>query len=784
MKNQLTENFSVSNQVKMDAQPRKTVGFDIIRFKHILGKSWILGLIGISSAFIIAFFLNRYKKPMYQSEAVIKLEFDQNAQELGLAKAGIQGKKQTIKNLSGEIELIKSNVLYDEVIKNIDLSISYFTKGKFLDDEKFSYSNLPFHIEFDTAGNNPIYDVDFNIHFENENFTIIYSQNEYDGVINLPITIQNFTFTVIKDPTDIKTHPIHYFKINSPSKLLSYLDKNLSIKILNVDAKTLGIYFKDENIFKAQSINKAIIKVYKNLSVLAKQKSNQQTLNFINQKLDSTSKQLENLESQMHDLSEGSMFGNTSESYGIINTQIETAKISKRELMDKIELLKHLNTIVSNDQDLHSSIPELEGLDNTSLSAAINELNQTNEEFNKLKESHKSSTLSYKNKEIERNSLRNTILRYIFENQKILFSKIGEMDLEIEELNQELRKLPTKESSMVRLTRNYNIAEQFYIQLNQKKIEFETTKAGKVPDFLVLSPPSSNLVPITASTIIVYISAIGIGLVFFILLFATLFFTENKILNHKELAQITNIPIIGAIPRFKKEKMIHSKLQVIDFPQSRISEAFRNIRSNLDFIINKSDSKIITISSTISGEGKTFITLNTAGILALSNKKVIVIDLDMRKAKLHHGFGVQNNKGMSDILAETIQVNDCINKSEFENLDFITAGIKPPNPSELILKPSFKQLLDDLKKSYDYIIIDTPPVGLVTDGVTAMSLADAQIYVTRANYTSINMIRDIEGIKQKKNFTNMSVVINDVSSKGGTYGYTGYGYGYGYYTED
>lgn len=259
---------------------------------------------------------------------------------------------------------------------------------------------------------------------------------------------------------------------------------------------------------------------------------------------------------------------------------------------------------------------------------------------------------------------------------------------------------------------------------------------------------------------------------------------QDKILNEKELSKICALPIIGSIPKFKKEKMKHSKLQVIDFPQSRVSEAFRNIRSNLEFICPNKTARIITISSTISGEGKTFITLNLAGILALTGKKVIVLDLDLRKPKLHHGFDTTNDLGTSDLLIEKTTLKECIKHSEFEGLDFITAGNKPPNPSELILTDRFENLLDELKMLYDVIIIDTPPIGLVTDGILAMKKADIQLYIARAGHTKISMLKDVELIKRNKQFKNLSIILNDVSASGRSYGYSGYGYGYGYYDEE
>ena len=194
------------------------------------------------------------------------------------------------------------------------------------------------------------------------------------------------------------------------------------------------------------------------------------------------------------------------------------------------------------------------------------------------------------------------------------------------------------------------------------------------------------------------------------------------------------------IPFVNKEMKI-SQLIVDKNPKSMLTESFRAIRTNLQFISNDQSSKIIAVSSTISGEGKTFLAINLAGIIAFTGKKVLVIDQDMRKPKIHLGFDSKNNLGMSEILSKKNTINECINQSSLEGLDFITAGALPPNPSELIISNSFDQTIQELKKLYDFIIIDNPPVGLVTDGIPILQKADYPIYVFKANYSGKNLFK-------------------------------------------
>jgi capsular exopolysaccharide synthesis family protein len=198
--------------------------------------------------------------------------------------------------------------------------------------------------------------------------------------------------------------------------------------------------------------------------------------------------------------------------------------------------------------------------------------------------------------------------------------------------------------------------------------------------------------------------------------------------------------------------------------------------------------ELIAISSTISGEGKTFVSINIAGILAFTGKKVVLIDLDLRKPKIHKGFGVKNDVGMSNVLTGEVNVTDCFNQSSIEKLKFITAGPTPPNPSELILSEKLDEVINQLKSMFDYVVIDNAPVGLVTDGIETLRKSDYPIYVFRADYSDKNFIQNLIRLKNENQITRMTAVLNDIDLSKRHYGYNygysyGYGYGSGYYTD-
>nr|WP_262896854.1 CpsD/CapB family tyrosine-protein kinase [Fulvivirga sediminis] len=252
---------------------------------------------------------------------------------------------------------------------------------------------------------------------------------------------------------------------------------------------------------------------------------------------------------------------------------------------------------------------------------------------------------------------------------------------------------------------------------------------------------------------------------------------HNRINGVKELERLTNAPILGSVPK-SQEKIVETQLIINKRPKSAVSESLRTIRTNIEFLIPKNKKKVIAVTSTVSGEGKTFISVNLSGIIAASKKKVIVLDLDMRKPRVHSAFNrEESSKGVSTILIDRHTIAESIQKSEIENLDFIPSGPTPPNPSELLINGEFDQLLEELKLHYDVIVLDTPPVGLVTDGVIAMKKADLSLYIVRSNYSKKIFMNTLNKLVKVNNFNNLAVIMNATSIVGAR------SYGYGYYEE-
>ena len=394
---------------------------------------------------------------------------------------------------------------------------------------------------------------------------------------------------------------------------------------------------------------------------------------------------------------------------------------------------------------------------------------------NKLGLSYNENTFAFRQKENEMNAVRNSVFLQLSNLKNNWLKVYAELNTKKDKLEREFALMPDKNTQFSKQQRFYKLHEEMYLTMMQSKAQFEITQAGSTPDFKILSSATLPTDPISPKKYLI----LGIGLVAGIVLsfffVGLLYVLNNKITSVDEIEKSIQVPVLGAIP--ESFHLAESPFHVLDNPKSMVSESIRTLRTNLDFFATGEDKKIIAISSTISGEGKSFLALNLGGILALSNKKVALLNLDMRKQRAALPFDVSNpGKGISTILIRKHAWKDCVIKTPLENLDYIPSGPHPPNPSELLLNGEFSVLLEDLKREYDFIVLDTPPIGLVTDGTMAMKRANLCIYVFRANYSKKEFIQSLQRMININKFTNLAIVVNalPLSSKA---------YGYGYYED-
>jgi len=753
----------------------------------ILRRFWwwallIIGILGIG-----AFLYLRYTKPIYESSMVIQLEEKDQGKEL-LEIENINTKN----NISTELELLRSQFLFDMAIDKLNMNVSVFSKGNILTEEKYhqsSFNVIPYSLKDSSLCDIPIF-----VEVKNGKVQLSYTLagKEYKSLhpVNKRFSTPFFEILIqIEDWERLKKDDEQndlYFTFNNKASLVARLIPNLEIEAVDVEAKSISIKYKGYNPELCHDISNAVAMAFFDYDDIMKRKSSDNILLFIDKQLDSIMLAVELSENNLTDFQRDAKLPDPETAGEKINENLDKYQEQLFELEEEINTLRLISNKLHSEPnrlELYKLIPEMLGKSYeealTKLITDLNELLEKKEMFTTdVTENH--SEVRAINARIQskiQNILRSidVINERLSGKSKVLRSKLGVFD-------SEFTQLPERKMEYNRLKSLQELNEKYYQLLTDKKVLYSISNAGYTSENRILNPPTISSEPVSPNRRLVYSGFLFVG---FVIGFAVLLFkyvTYNEVNTEDDLKQLLpeKASFLGNIPLIKNAEE-YSQLVVVEAPKSSLSESLRNIRTNLSFV--NPNAKTIAISSSISGEGKTFVALNLAGILALSGKKTVIIDLDLRKPKIHLGLNVPNNQGISNLIIGQCKIEETIRKSSVEGLDFITAGPIPPNPSELILSSAFQDVLEQLKARYDIVIIDNPPVGLVTDGVQILANADVPIYIFKSGYSKRIFANRVKELFDMNQLQHLNVILNGTNFRRGSYGY-GYGYGYGYYEEN
>jgi len=745
---------------------------DFNKLKIIARQYWIGIILIFIAANLTAYLIVRYTKDLYESESEIKLDIKQDASELGISE--FLPERQKVNMISGEIETIQSKLFLSQVIDSLKLQVGYYSIGQFLNTELYTAS--PFSVSY-ILTNPAYYNTPIGIEPLTNNqyeITIGKAGKALPGKFGEPLKLDGIELYVTKKTgSEFYSDNSYSFIIHSRDVLLDYITKNLTVEPLKFDANTIRVSFKDSNPFKARDLVNGIDSLYLVFSHEQKNRTNKQKIDWLSNELSAIEKQMESYETYFENFT---LVNKTSNLENDLKRTIELIhkidsqrfEVSRRivELNQILDLLANREFFV--DVTQRSIFPDY-------LNKNLEKLQERYFEMDRMKLSYNENTFAFKQKQNEIEAIRNKAFTQLTELKTTLLKKQHELNQTKSKLESDFASMPDKNTQFTKKQRFYKLYEEFYLTLMQSKSQFEIAQAGSTPDFKILSTANLPTKPISPNRPIIFGIGLVAGIVLNIIFIGLLYLANNKINSLYEIERL-QVPLLGAVPSMRSSN--GTGLYIQDHPKSMVSEAMRTLRTNLDFFNIHSTRKVIAVSSTVSGEGKSFIALNLGGVMALSRKKVLLLDLDMRKPKTNTFFkDADKSKGISTILIRKNTWEECLVKSPLSQFDFIPAGPHPPNPSELLLNGEFSQLLAELKEHYDYIIMDTPPVGIVTDGIMAMKHADISIYIFRANYSKKDFIDNLNRIIRINKFNNITSLLNAIPSSSET------AYGYGYYEE-
>jgi capsular exopolysaccharide synthesis family protein len=435
-------------------------------------------------------------------------------------------------------------------------------------------------------------------------------------------------------------------------------------------------------------------------------------------------------------------------------------------------------------------LPVSLGLADASLNSFIGELMTLSQEKNKIAISSTEKNPYYSVIENDIAATKKAAIAAVQNSLNISRLAMTEINNKIGEIESKVNKLPKKERQLLEIQRKFNISDDVYNFLLQKKAEASIAKASNISDnkFIDRAELVAKIHPNKSRN---YLIALLLGILIpFLILFIREYLNET-VKDKKDIDDNSKLTLLGSIAHSNQK----TELALIENPRALIAETIRILRSNLDFVFvnaKKDEGKIITLTSAISAEGKTFCAINIACAFAISDKKTLLIGADLRKPKIFKDFDLTNTIGLSSYLIGKSSLEEIINETNIKDLSIITAGPVPPNPSELLGSDKFIELLSVLRKKFDYIIFDTPPVGLVSDAVSVMKYSDTILYILRQNFTSKKVLIELNDFVSTTGLKNIYLVLNNILYKKnkygkyyGRYGYSGYGYTYsGYYYEE
>jgi capsular exopolysaccharide synthesis family protein len=567
----------------------------------------------------------------------------------------------------------------------------------------------------------------------------------------------------------------------------------LTVMPVDPNAKTIQITFDHYNPGLCKDVVDALLDAFFQYEEQIGKQNNEKVIRFVQNQLDSLSKVLKVARDSVTNFQRREKITDPKTESESVSEKMNELKKKLLEYEEELVTLYLVKGKVSQDPDkvdVYKLIPEMVGKRTFegSLLRQTEDLNKLLEKrdelLNDVTEEHGEYKKNKKKIEQRQASLKKS-LSVIEERIK---GDIGLIQDKLKELEKKYFDLPEKTLNFDRLKYIEELNNRYFSLFTEKKIEFALSNAGYSSTNRILTAPVLPDKPLSPNGKLIYIISIVFGGIIGLALMIFNYLRYNEIVDSEDLIKMlpTATNFLGAVPLYKR-KMKYSQVVVAESSKSRMAEAIRSIRANMSFI-NK-DARVIAISSSVSGEGKTFVALNLAGMIAVSGKSTVVIDLDLRKPKVHHGFGAQNLSGMSNVLSRNASIDEVLQHSHINGLDFITAGPIPPNPSELILSKEFQDVLEELKSRYDVVMIDNPPVGIVSDGIQILANADIPIYVFKSHYSKRVFVNRVEELFNVQKLKSLNIILNGIETKRSIYSYAygydyGYGYGSGYYADE
>ena len=784
-----------------EAQESKEENIDVkeLLFKYLIHWPWFVG--AVVACLIAAWVYLHVSTPVYNISATVLIKDDKKGGSAGmlsgLESLGLDGMISSSQNIDNEIEVLRSKTIVKEVVEDLGLYISYTDEDEFPSRNMYKTSPVQVSLTPQEAdlleepmivkmALQPQGSMDVTVKIDDDEYqkyfeklpavfptdkgtlaffltpdSVLSSKRTSEETTNLEKTTRNITAT-----------------INKPLTVAKWCCKNMTIEPTSKTTSVAVISLKNSNVQRGKDFINKLLEMYNINTNNDKNEVAQKTAEFINERIGIISKELGSTEKDLESFKRGAGITDLTSDAQIALTGSAEYEKKRVENQTQINLLQDLQKYMQNEG--YEVLPSNIGLQDLNLAAAINRYNDVLVERKRLLRTSTENNPTIINLDTSISAMKENVQVSLDRVLRGLFITKADLDREASRYSRRISEAPGQEREFVSIARQQEIKAGLYLMLLQKREENAITLAATANNAKIIDEAIADDAPVAPRSKITYLIALILGVGIPVGVIYLLELTKFKIEGRADVEKLTSAPIAGDIPLTDEKQ---GAIAVFENQNNLMSETFRNVRTNLQFMLGNGK-KVILVTSTVSGEGKSFISGNLAISLSLLGKKVVIVGLDIRKPGLNKVFNIsKREQGITQYLANPEKnLMDLVQLSDVsKNLYILPGGTVPPNPTELLARDGLDKAIETLKKNFEYVILDTAPVGMVTDTLLIGRVADLSVYVCRADYTRKNEYTLINELIDGNKLPNLCTVVNGLDLKKRKYGYY-YGYGkYGKY---
>ena len=778
----------------------KEIDIQELLFKYLIHWPWFVGavIVCLISAYIYLYVAT----PVYNISATVLIKDDKKGGSsnnvAGLDELGLSGLITSSQSIDNEIEVLRSKTLVKEVVNYLNLYVTYQDDDQIPSKELYKTSPVQVSMIPQEAENlkkniviemvvQPQGSLDVNVKMEDKEI-----QKHFEKLpAILPTDQGTLSFFQATDSISSKKNeevssPVQDVRhitatISQPMNVARGYCENLSIEPTSKTTSVVTISLKNSSLQRGQDFINQLLEMYNRNTNNDKNEIAQKTAEFIDERIGIISKELGSTEADLETFKRDAGITDLSSDAQIAltgNAEYEKKQVENRTQISLVEDLKKY--LGHNEYEI---LPSNVGLKDITLAAQIDRYNEMLIERKRLLRTSTENNPAIINLDTSIRATKANVQATLEGTLQGLFITKADLDREAKRYMRRISDAPGQERQYVSIARQQEIKAGLYLMLLQKREENAIMLAATANNAKIIDDAIADVIPVSPRRSIIYLAALVLGIAIPVVVIFLIDLTKFKIEGRADVEKLTSVPVVGDIPLTDEKNAKDGSIAVFENQNNLMSETFRNIRTNIQFML-QNDKKVILVTSTVSGEGKSFTSANLAISLSLLGKKVVIVGLDIRKPGLNKVFNLSSKeKGITQYLANPeMDLMSLVQSSDVnKNLYILPGGTVPPNPTELLARDGLDKAIEILKKNFDYVILDTAPIGMVTDTLLIGRVADLSAYVCRADYTHKAEYTLINELFHEQKLPNLCTIINGVDLKKRKYGYYyGYGKHYGY----